>query len=177
MSTLHTFSAPRAVTLACAMCVLAACSSDPVHRQESFDPKSPYQYRVPAEPGLACNAAKLTLLSQGYVIDTPSQNQLKGSKSFQPEADRHVILDFNVHCVGTRNGTMLYANATESRFDLKKNSQSAGISIASVGGITLPWGTSSESLVKVAGLTVSDPQFYRRFYTLVEQELGINSQR
>lgn len=175
MSILRARSARWGAMLTFAIFALAACGSDPVHRQESFDPKAPYQYRMPVEAGMACNAAKLALLSQGYAAEAQGQNQLKGNKSFQPEDDRHVIIDFNVHCVATRTGTMLYANATESRFDLKKSSQSAGISIASVGGITLPWGSSSESLVKVAGQTIADPQFYRRFYDLVDQQLGIKS--
>lgn len=157
--------------------ILSACGGKPVYRQESFDPKAPYQYRIPISPNLACDAAKFALLSQGYAADVVTANQLKGNKSFQPDSDRHVIIDFAVHCASTRMGTMLYANATESRYDLKKTTQSAGINIASVGGITVPWGSSSESLVKVAGHTIDDPQFYKRFYDLVDQHLGIASQR
>ncbi len=157
--------------------ILAACGTKPIYRQESFDPKAPYQYRIPIAPNLACDAAKYALLSQGYAAEVVTANQLKGNKSFQPDSDRHVIIDFSVHCVATRMGTMLYANAIESRYDLKKSSQSAGINIASVGGITVPWGTSSESLVKVAGHTIDDPQYYKRFYDLVDQHLGITSQR
>ena len=175
MSETHIYNSIPSVSMLMLAVVLAACGSKPIHEQESFDPKAPYQYHIPTDPGQACSAANLALLSQGYSTEHPAENQIKASKSFQPEDDRHVLIDFNVTCSLTRTGTVLFANAQESRFALKKNSQSAGISIASVGGITMPWGTSSESLVKVAGQTVSDPDFYRRFYDLIDKQLGIVS--
>jgi hypothetical protein len=61
----------------------------------------------------------------------------------------------------------------ESHYDLKKTSNAAGISIPSLGSISLPWGGSTDALVKVSGETVKDVDFYRRFFDLVEQELGI----
>lgn len=156
---------------------LAACGSKPVHLTERFDPLAPFQYRIPAELERACEAARLALLSQGYATEELRANQIKGSKAFQPEKDNHVLIDFNVVCAATRTGTTLYANALESRYDLKKTSQAAGISVASVGAISLPWGSSTESLVKVGGQTIADPDFYKRFYELVDSQLGIKAVR
>lgn len=168
---------PLPALLAGAALALSACSSAPVHEQERFDPQAPYQYRVPIEPERACAAARLALLSQGYTTEDPNPNQLRGRKTFQPEDESHVELEFNVVCASTRSGTTVYANAQESRYELKKSSQAAGISLPSLGSISLPWGSSSESLVKVGGHTIADPGFYKRFYDLLDAQLGIRSGR
>jgi hypothetical protein len=152
---------------------LVACGSAPVYEGESFNPKSPYQYRVPAEVERVSEAARLALLSQGYETQQIAANQLKASKAFQPDEDTHAMIEFNVSCALTREGTILYANALEKRYELKKHSQSAGISVPSIGSITLPWGSSDESLVMVSAKTIDDPDFYKRFYDLVDRELGI----
>lgn len=154
---------------------VAGCGSSPVYEEEAFNSKTPYQYRIAAEPDKVCEAARLALLSQGYVTQESGSNQLKGSKAFQPDSDEHAVLEFNVACAMTPEGTVLYANAVEKRFELKKSSQSAGLSLPAVGSITLPWGGSSESLVLVSAQTISDPEFYKRFYGLVGKELGLAS--
>lgn len=171
--TRSSFLNARMLALALAMSSLAGCGNGPVHRQESFNPASPFHYRIPAQVDDACQAARLALLSQGYIAEIPAPNQIKANKSFQPEDDSHVVIDFNVVCAGTRNGTTLYANAQENRYDLKKTSKSAELNIASVGGISLPWGSSSEALVKVSGHTIDEPGFYKRFYELIDRQLGI----
>ena len=154
---------------------LTACGSNPVHQRERFNAQSPFQYRVPAEPERACEGARLALLSQGYVTDEVKANHLKANKAFQSSEDSHEVIEFNVVCASTRKGTVLYANALENRYGLKKSSQSAGISVPTLGSISLPWGSTNESLVLVASKTISESGFYKRFYDLVDQNLGINS--
>lgn len=105
--------------------VLAGCGSSPVYERESFDPKSPYQYKVPSAPEKVCEAARLALLSSGYETQVVAADQLKANKAFQPDSETHAVIEFNVACAQTREGTVLYANALEKRFELKKNSQSA----------------------------------------------------
>lgn len=156
---------------------LTACGSPPVHEKERFDAAAPFQYRIPVEPERACEAAKLALLSQGYVTDDSRLTQLRGSKTFQPDEDSHVEIEFTLVCATTRTGTTLYANAQETRYALKKSSQAAGFSVPSLGSISLPWGSSSESLIKVGGHTIADPAFYKRFYDLVDHQLGIKAVR
>jgi hypothetical protein len=152
---------------------LAGCGSSPVYREESFNPKSPYQYRVSAEVDEVCEAARLALLSQGYTVQVAADNQLTATKAFQPDNDIHAVIEFNVSCAVTHEGTTLYANALEKRFKLKKQSSSAGISVPSVGSISLPWGSTTDSLTMVSAETVSDPDFYKRYYDLVAGQLGL----
>ena len=157
----------------CVAFSLAGCGTTPVHKKEAFSPDTPYQRSIPAELGKACDGARLALLSQGYTVDDTRPLYLKGSKAFQPDEDTHAILEFHVVCATTRKGTTLYANAEESHYDLKKTSNAAGISVPSLGSINLPWGGSTDALVKVSGETIKDEAFYRRFFDLVEQQLGI----
>ena len=170
MRKLHTL-----ILILCAVQGLTGCATHPVHETEAFASDSPYQWRIPAMVDRACEGARLALLSQGYAVDDTRVHDLRGSKAFQPDEDVHVILEFRVVCVSTRSGTTLYANAVESHYDLKKSRQAAGISIPTVGSINLPWGTTTESLVKVSGETVSDEAFYKRFFLLVEKQLGISA--
>jgi hypothetical protein len=156
-----------------AVSALTACGTPPVHQSERFDPQAPFQYRIPTELERACEAARLALLSQGYGTEQARPDQLKGSKTFQPETEIHVVLEFNVVCAATRFGTTLYTTAQETRYELKKTSHSAGLGVAGVGSISLPWGSSTEALVKVGGHTIDDPEFYKRFYELVDKQLGI----
>ena len=152
---------------------LAGCGTPPVHKEETFSADTPYQRTIPAELDRACDGARLALLSQGYTVDDTRPLHLKGSKAFQPDKDTHAIIEFHVVCATTRQGTTLYANAEESHYDLKKTSNAAGISVPSLGSINLPWGGSTDALVKVSGETIKDEVFYRRFFDLVEQQLGI----
>lgn len=156
---------------------LTACGSTPVHEQEAFSIDSPFQRRIPRLLDQACEGARLALLSQGYTLDDSRAHRLKGTKIFQPDEEEHASLEFEVVCAMTRRGATLYANAIETRYDLKKNQQAAGISIASVGSISMPWGSSGESLIKTGGKTVTDTTFYERFFDLVEQQLGITPSR
>jgi hypothetical protein len=158
-----------------ALAGLAACASEPMHEKEGFDPNTPFQYRIPAELDRACEAARLALLSQGYAAEEVRPHQLKATKAFQPDDESHVMIEFNVVCAATRKGTTVYANALEKRYELKKDTTAAGISVPSLGSISLPWGSSSESLVLVASQTVSAPDFYQRYYGLIRQQLGIGA--
>jgi hypothetical protein len=163
--------------MALATVLLAACGSSPVYEQESFNPGTPYQYPVAAESAAVCEAARLALLSQGYAAVVVAVDQLKGSKDFQPAEDVHAVIEFNVTCASTRTGTMLYANALEKRYKLKKNSTSAGLSVPTLGSISVPLGGSTDSMVMVSSQTISDPDFYKRFYGLIDKQLGIEPQK
>jgi hypothetical protein len=64
----------------------------------------------------------------------------------------------------------MYANAVQSRYDLKNSRQTAGLAVPAVGAFAVPWG-SSEALVKVSGETISDEDLYDRFFRRVGQIL------
>ncbi len=153
--------------------LLAACGGPRVYHEEAFEQSSPYQQRLPLPAATACGGARRALLSQGYVVDDSRPDRLKGVKQFQPDADTHVVMEFTVVCADDNGASTLYANATQARYDLKKTRQSAGLSVPSVGSISLPWGSSTESLVKVGGETVSDEAFYARFFQLTRKMLGL----
>ncbi len=145
---------------------LAACSSN-VYRKESFRENSPYQARFAATPAATCEAARRALLSQGYALAPPSGDSISGSKVFQPDEDEHIVLDVTVVCVAVDGGSMAYANAVQTDYALKEKSDSAGLSVSRLGSISLPWGSTKDSLVKVGAKTVEDPDFYARFFALM----------
>jgi hypothetical protein len=157
--------------------VLAGCGGPQVYRDEAFEKESPYYRHFPLPHETACDGARRALLSQGYVVDDARTDRLKGVKQFQPDEDIHMVMEFDVVCAD-RNGTStIFANAMQTRYDLKKIKKSAGLSLPSLGSISLPWGTSVESLVKVGCKTIEDEEFYQRFFQLTRQMLGLPTKK
>ena len=152
--------------------VLGGCGGHDVYRGEAFKADSPYQrtFGVPAEK--ACEGARLALLSQGYRLVHDEPSAMQASKIFQPTEDVNVTMEFNVLCKEGDRGAIVFANAVQTTQELKKTSQSTSLSLPSVGSISMPWGKSTESLIKVGAETVADPKFYARFFELVSTYLG-----
>lgn len=157
--------------------VLIGCGRPQVYREEAFEKESPYyrHFSVPAET--ACDGAWRALLSQGYVVDDARMERLTGVKQFQPDEDIHMVMEFNVVCVDRDGASTVFANATQTRYDLKKTKKSAGLSVPSLGAIKLPWGSTTESLVKVGCETVDDEAFYARFFQLMRQMLSLPTKK
>lgn len=169
-------SAPivSAALLACLLPILSACStpSRPFYAKDSFGGNSPYQKRVPDDPQLACAAAKRTLLGDGYIIEDPSaKTSIKGRKAYRINGDRSTFLEMSVVCLADPEGSSIFANGLISTYDLKKAASSASIGVAVLGSVSLPIGQSVDSRVKVADETITDPEFYRRFFASVEHRL------
>ncbi len=149
--------------------LLAGCSSpQPVYRTETFEPESPFVNWSTQEPAVACEVGKRALLSQGYRIDSANPTSIRGEKFFQPTADHGITLHITLVCLPSNVGTVLYANALQTRYELKSSSNSTGVSVAGVGSISLPWTAHKEALVKVGEETVADPDFYRRLFALID---------
>jgi len=165
----------KGLVVGCVAWSLAGCGSTPVYEGETFNVDSPYQRQIPTELEQGCEGARLALLSQGYAVDDTRPHHLSGTKAFQPDGDEHVILEIHVTCALTRQGTTLYVNAVESRYELKTTQKTTGFSLPSIGSLKLPWGSSSDALVKVSGETIKDLGFYERYFDLVERQLGINA--
>lgn len=164
-------SVRRLPLLACAL--LAACATPaPVHLVERFDPQSPFQHFFRTSREASCEAGHRALLSQGYVVEQPRPDMLQGTKFFQPDVERSTTLHVSLVCTTAGGGAVIYANAREQRFALKAGGSSAGLSVAGLGSISLPWGTANENLVKIGEVTVSDPEFYARFFSLVDLEIN-----
>ncbi|GAB2180014.1 hypothetical protein DLREEDagrD3_02370 [Denitratisoma sp. agr-D3] len=158
--------------------LLAGCGSTSpklselsVINDERFDVMSPYAYQTSVSKEKACEAARKTLLSQGYQVDLRDALTINGTKFFQPTKDHHTKLEVGLVCVDTEEGTVVYANAKQTYFELKASSNSAGLGLAGMGSISLPWSASVDNLVKVGEETVTDKSFYRRLFSLLSQGL------
>lgn len=147
-----------------------ACNTAPApaYRAESFDAETPFQFHSELSPSLLCDRAKRALLSQGYQVDATEPQNIHGSKFFQPQADLQVQLRITMVCLPKGAESAIYANALQTRFELKSGGSSTGLSVAGLGSISVPWPTDKSALVKVGEETVSDPEFYRRLYVLIE---------
>ena len=152
------------------MMMLLACSSTPApaYRNETFDAETPYQFHSDLPPLVLCETGKRALLSQGYEVDATSPQNIKGSKFFQPQSDHQVQLRLTLVCLQTGRDSIIYANALQTRYELKSGGSSTGLSVAGLGSISVPWPTDKSSLVKVGEETIADPEFYRRLFVLIE---------
>jgi hypothetical protein len=186
---------PAAALLAAA--ALAGCafpSSSPtvkarVYLDEAFSTTETYSRVFNATVIDTCEAARRALLSQGYIISAPAKrDSVNGRKSFQPQPEVHVQIEFHVVCVtegrdgpaapatpGEREDpptTIAFVNAVQDRYSLKKNPNSASVGVSALGSLSLPVSSSDDSLVKVASETIPTGEFYDRFFALVERYLA-----
>jgi len=153
-----------------ALVVVAGCTSTPapVYRSETFDAETPFQYHSDLPPLVLCEYGKRALLSQAYEVDSSVPSNIRGSKFFQPQADHQVQLRITLTCLGTGRDTTIYANALQTRYELKAGGSSTGLSVSGLGSISVPWPTDKNSLVKVGEETIADGEFYRRLFVLIE---------
>lgn len=160
----------RVCLLALAGVLLAGCASappPPAYRNEAFNSESPYEYWSTREPVAACELGKRALLSQGYQVDDSKPQNIRGEKLFQPLPEHGMKLNISLVCLPSNVGAVVYANAQQTRYELKARANSAGVSVAGIGSISLPWAADKENLVKVGEETISDPDFYRRLFALI----------
>jgi hypothetical protein len=154
---------------------VAGCASDRplVYSQEKFDPVSRYARSFGESAAQTCEAARRALLSHGYLLQRATAELVDARKSFQPSADTHVEIEFHVVCAAEGAGrSTVFVNALQDRYALKKTSNSASLGVGPVGSVSLPFGSSSDSLVKIASETIPSGDFYDRFFTLVEHQLA-----
>ncbi len=149
---------------------LAGCAAKPaqVYRTEAFELETPFQYHSDLPPLVLCEYGKRALLSQAYEVDATMPSNIKGSKFFQPETDHQVQLRITLTCMSTGRDTTIYANALQTRYELKAGGSSTGLSVSGLGSISVPWPTDKNSLVKVGEETISDADFYQRLFVLIE---------
>ena len=145
-----------------------------VEATEGFDSASTYSRSYAALDSQACEAARRTLLSQGYVINVATAEQVRGRKSFQPSPETHLEVEFNVVCAkegfaGRR--TIAFVNAVQDSFAIKKSASSASLGLPAFGAVSLPFSGSDEALVKVASATISSRPLYDRFFAILEHYL------
>ncbi len=184
----HTATSPRgrarvlATTAAVtAVLWLAGCSATSGGKtfgvQESFGSVATYSRMFDASPGQTCEASRRALLSQGYIISTATADLVEGKKSFQPEAESHLQMVVRVVCVPEANDgkvSLGFVTALQDTYALRKTNNSASLGVGAIGSVSLPFSSSSDSLVKVGSETISKDVFYESFFDLVKRYLVID---
>ncbi|NYE21961.1 DUF2242 domain-containing protein [Pigmentiphaga litoralis] len=156
---------------------LAGCASrkTSMYDHEDFDESSTYSRSYAAPAVKACESARRALLSQGYLINKASTDVVDGRKSFQQTAEAHVEIEFHIVCApDSADGTSssVFVNAVQDRYTLKKTASSASLGVSILGSVSMPFGTSDDSMVKVGSETIAAPRFYNGFFGLLEQYLA-----
>lgn len=170
------------LTVVAAAFVLAGCSfSNPlapmpkaVYQSERFQSDETFSRLFDGSVEDTCEAARRTLLSQGYIINTTSTGQITGIKRFQPNGEDHVEINFTVVCVPDGKGAAVstaYVSAQQDRYVIKRSANSASVGVGAIGSISVPLSSSQDSLVKVASETIPAGEFYDRFFTLMQKML------
>lgn len=167
-----------AMAMAAALLLLGGCNTRPaplrVYQNEGFESSETYSRLFDAPVDLTCEAARRALLSQGYVLSTVKPDVIDGTKSFQPEGDVHVQIEFHVVCAPEGAGGRIataYVSALQDRYALKKSPNSASLGLAAIGSVSIPLTASDDSLVKVASETIPAGPFYDRFFALMQRYL------
>jgi hypothetical protein len=171
----------RVVGLALLLTAVAGCSKDkPIYEHENFDDSGTFSRNYPVTDTASCEAARRALLSQGYIITSSDPKLVSGHKSFQQTGETHLEISFNVVCAGDGSAghhATVFANALQDRYALKKTNNSASLGVGVLGSVSMPIGSSDDSMVKVASETVTAQKFYERFFTLVEQFLPADAKK
>ncbi|EJM93068.1 hypothetical protein PMI34_01873 [Pseudomonas sp. GM74] len=163
----------RVVGLAAVLATAAGCSSNKaaIYEHENFDDSGTFSRNYPVTDTQSCEAARRALLSQGYIITSNDPKLVSGHKSFQQTGENHMEISFSVVCAddgSEGHHATVFANALQDRYALKKTNNSASLGVGVLGSVSMPIGSSDDSMVKVASETVSSAKFYERFFALVE---------
>ena len=171
---------PCAATLASALglaCLLTACGSGvkSFPLQEKFGSTATYSRLFDATPAQTCEASRRALLSQGYIINTASNDLVEGQKSFQPEAESHLQMVIRVVCAPESPDGKIslgFVTALQDSYQLKKSNNSASLGVGAIGSVSLPFTSGNDSMVKVGSVTISSDEFYEGFFDLVSRYLA-----
>ncbi|MFN9473172.1 DUF2242 domain-containing protein [Acidovorax sp.] len=145
--------------------------------QEKFGSLATYSRLFDATPAQTCEASRRALLSQGYIINTSSAELVEGKKNFQPGAETHMQMVIRVVCVPespTGKISLGFVTAIQDSFALRKTNNSASLGVGAIGSVSLPFSSSSESLVRVGSETITTDTFYESFFDLVKRYLVID---
>lgn len=159
----------------CLTAILAGCSSPkPAYEREDFAQNDVFSRTFPSASTTACDAGRRALLSQGYNIDRFDPARVSGHKNFQGEDGLHTQINFNIDCASDGSANQratVFANAVQDRYSIKRTSSSASVGVSVLGQVSMPFGSSDDSLVKTASQTVSRPKFYEGFFQLLQRFL------
>ncbi|WP_160108769.1 DUF2242 domain-containing protein [Pseudomonas izuensis] len=163
----------RVAGLALVLAAAAGCSSKKaaIYEHENFDDSGTFSRNYPVTDAQSCEAARRALLSQGYIITSSDPKLVSGHKSFQQTGETHMEISFSVVCAedgSAGHHATVFANALQDQYALKKTNNSASLGVGVLGSVSMPIGSSDDSMVKIASETVSSHKFYERFFALVE---------
>ena len=158
--------------------LLAGCNTVSRVRLETeqFGSTTTHSRDYAAARGRTCEAARRALLSQGYVITLAEAEHVKARKNFQPDPEVHVEIEFHVVCAADGSGdrkSIAFVNALQDRYALKKSNNSASLGVGAFGSVSLPFSSSSDSMVRVGSETITSDAFYNRFFELVRRYLVV----
>lgn len=152
--------------------LLSACGGTRTYAvKEDFKNDSRYRRDFSTAAAPVCDAARRVLQGEGYLVEKSVDHDLVGTKEFPIEENRQALLRLYVTCGQRAEGSTLFVTASEEHFDVKTSSESTSI------GVPLtPLSISSKREIntqtKTHGETVTDRNFYERFYRAVQKELA-----
>ncbi|WP_322092655.1 DUF2242 domain-containing protein [Paraburkholderia bannensis] len=158
---------------------LGACSSAKPSNKFQDDQllssaPSPFSRNFSYASADACEASRRALLSQGYMTTMTHNDTVDATKNFQPTSDQHVVVEVHVVCTvaDASNTSMVYVNAVQNGYALKKSDTSASVGLSILGSVSLPIRSNSDEMVKVSSETIQSGAFYTRFFELVSKYLN-----
>ena len=140
--------------------------------KEDFQSDPRYHMDFAVSASTLCEAARLVMLGDGYVVARGQDQGLSGRKEFQSWENRHAVLDLHVNCVQRSGRATLFMTAKEEHFDVRTSRQSTLIGIPMVAPISVGKSSETDNQVKTRGETVAERDFYERFYRAVQRELS-----
>ena len=177
-------SAVCALVSASVLGLMAGCAAPTkiFPSQEKFGSANTYSRLFDASAAQTCEAARRALLSQGYIINTASSELVEGRKNFQPDAEAHLRMEIRVVCAtdglavaDAADGkvSLAFVTALQDQYALKKSNNSASLGVGAFGSVSLPFSSSSDSMVRVGSETITSDAFYNRFFELVRRYLVV----
>ncbi|MBN3855665.1 DUF2242 domain-containing protein [Paraburkholderia sp. Ac-20340] len=157
---------------------LGACSSAKPNKfqddQLLSSAPSPFSRSFSYASADACEASRRALLSQGYMTTMTHNDTVDATKNFQPTSDQHIVVEVHVVCTvaDATNTSIVYVNAVQNGYALKKSDTSASVGLSILGSVSLPIRSNSDEMVKVSSETIQSGAFYTRFFELVAKYLN-----
>jgi Uncharacterized protein conserved in bacteria (DUF2242) len=144
-----------ASSLAVAVALQAGCAH---HPPQQFSAAAPFSRTFTGSGDAVCWSVKRALLSQGYMLDRPSDaGVLTGSKDEQPKPKLNVTTRLQTTCADNRNGTsIVFVTATRETNKLQKMRQTTSVGVGPA-TLTMPSG-SAKVLGTVSRETITDPR-------------------
>ena len=168
------------VLLVAAVAALSACStSRPAFQEDQLLSSAPNEFSRSFSYGHAdaCEASRRALLSQGYMTTTAQKDGVDATKNFQPTHDSHIVVEVHVVCTpgDATNTSIVYVNAIQNGYALKKSDTSASVGLSILGSVSVPIRSNSDAMVKISSETIQSSAFYKRFFELVTHYLNESS--